>query len=286
VGSGLLPIPATPLETEIDTTNTGFEPGSPTDAVLQASYIGVLSRNWRRGGYPDDVSVIFSDTVQDTGQAIAPYLPRPAKFIVVAHTDTGDTRLDFRFRDSNGDGTLSAVGPTERIEILTQAPVRADSQLTWRVEIPGTVPARPPAAGDVFTLRLLTPFGDDDVFTFATRAQHVDAAAAAADADANAPYAVPNPYVASASFEPARFAISGRGERRMEFRQIPQYATVRIYTVRGELVQTLQQAGSLEGFVAWDLRTKDNLDVAPGLYIFQVEASGRDPYIGKFAVIK
>jgi hypothetical protein len=38
--------------------------------------------------------------------------------------------------------------------------------------------------------------------------------------------------------------------------------------------------------VAWDLRTKDNLDVAPGLYIFHVEASGVGDYTGKFAVIK
>jgi hypothetical protein len=29
-----------------------------------------------------------------------------------------------------------------------------------------------------------------------------------------------------------------------------------------------------------------NLDVAPGLYVYQVEAPGVDPFIGKFAVIK
>ena len=43
---------------------------------------------------------------------------------------------------------------------------------------------------------------------------------------------------------------------------------------------------STNGFVPWDLRTKDNLDVAPGLYIFHVEAAGLDPSIGKFAIIK
>jgi hypothetical protein len=56
--------------------------------------------------------------------------------------------------------------------------------------------------------------------------------------------------------------------------------------VRGDLVRTLSQDGSLDGYVAWDLRTKDNLDVAPGLYIYNVEAPGVGDYTGKLAVIK
>ena len=39
-------------------------------------------------------------------------------------------------------------------------------------------------------------------------------------------------------------------------------------------------------FVAWDLRSSDNLDVAPGLYLFEVEAPSAKSAIGKFAVIK
>ncbi|MCI0690410.1 T9SS C-terminal target domain-containing protein, partial [candidate division KSB1 bacterium] len=97
---------------------------------------------------------------------------------------------------------------------------------------------------------------------------------------------VPNPYVGSASFEAERFAVSGRGERRMEFRALPANATIRIFTVRGELVQTLRHDGSNDGFVAWDLRTKDNLDIAPGLYIFHVDGNGAGTHIGKFAIIK
>jgi hypothetical protein len=61
---------------------------------------------------------------------------------------------------------------------------------------------------------------------------------------------------------------------------------VRIYTIRGTLVQALRQDGSMTGMVPWDLRTKDNLDVAPGLYIFHVDAPGLGTYVGKFAVIK
>src|SRR4029453_9174114 len=134
-------------------------------------------------------------------------------------------------------------------------------------------------------LRLDKPLGDGDVFTFTTRGQRVDAAAAAQGFETR-PYVVPNPYVGAASFEPAPFNVSGRGERRIEFRGLPSTCTIRIYTVRGDLVQTLRQENSTEGFLPWNLRTKDNLETAPGLYIFHVDAPGLGTHVGKFAVIK
>ena len=72
----------------------------------------------------------------------------------------------------------------------------------------------------------------------------------------------------------------------MEFRGLPSKATVRIFTVVGELVQTLNHDGSTDGYVTWNLRTKDNLDVAPGLYVYRVEAEGYSSQMGKFAIIK
>ena len=97
---------------------------------------------------------------------------------------------------------------------------------------------------------------------------------------------VPNPYVGAASFEPAPYGVQGRGDRRIEFRNLPQSCTIRIFTVRGDLVQTIRQDGSTGGFAAWDLRTKDNLDVAPGLYIYHVDAGTVGTFLGKFAIIK
>jgi hypothetical protein len=72
----------------------------------------------------------------------------------------------------------------------------------------------------------------------------------------------------------------------MEFRALPRNCTIRIYTVRGELVRTLTHDGSTDGYVYWDLRTKDNLDVAPGLYVFHVDGGSFGSHIGKFAIIK
>jgi hypothetical protein len=156
---------------------------------------------------------------------------------------------------------------------------------TWRfrLETPVVVPTAPPRAGDAFGLTLTRPFAADDVFVFTVRGESLDPAAAA---DEFAPYVVPNPYVGAASFEPDRYAVSGRGERRIEFRGLPSRCTIKIFNVNGELVQTLQHDGSNVGFVSWDLRTKDNLDLAPGLYIFHVDGGPAGKRIGKFAVIK
>ena len=289
VAVGLLPIVAGDSLVRVDQAASAFEPGSPTNLDLRVSYQPVIDSNRRRPGYPYDFQVRFADTFVDTGLALFPAPARPAKFEVFALEPTGERKLDFVLREQTGqiDGTLGT--PTERIDVVTYLPESPDTaRITWRLEIDttgvGAGPIRPPRAGDVFTARITLPVTPEDVFVFSTSGEQQDASAAAAVP--NAPYVVPNPYVGAASFEPQRFATSGRGERRLEFRAVPRNATIRIYTVRGDLVQTLRQDGSLDGFVAWDLRSKDNLSVAPGLYVFHVEAPGVDAAIGKFAVIK
>ena len=106
------------------------------------------------------------------------------------------------------------------------------------------------------------------------------------DEDMNKIKVVPNPYVAAAGWEPRNPFGTGRGPREIHFTHLPVRCTIRIYTVRGELVQTLYHDGSTLGYVAWDLRTKDNLDVAPGLYIFHVDGNDLGSKIGKVAILK
>ncbi|HKQ56563.1 MAG TPA: hypothetical protein VJY35_01730 [Candidatus Eisenbacteria bacterium] len=294
VGCGLLPLVTTIPDVRVDTTRTGFAPGGQTNVRLLPSYSPVQPADRRRPGYPDDISIVFEDAIVDTGLSPNLQTPaRPARFRVFAHTATGDIQLDFVFRDSssagapgNLDGTLS--GPGERIDILCPIPnATVGAQITWIVRYNGTTsaPIVAPRSGDVYHLRLETPIAEGDVFTFTTRGQRIAASAGQAGFE-TLPYVVPNPYIEAASFEPARFNLTGRGERRIEFRGLPSSCTVRIYTVRGDLVQTLRHEASFEGFVAWDLRTRDNLEVAPGLYIFHVDAPGIGTHVGKFAIIK
>src|SRR5690606_13401145 len=53
VGFGVQPVIRTPLTVEVDTLQSGFQEGSPTNAVLEAHYATALPINLRRPGYPE-----------------------------------------------------------------------------------------------------------------------------------------------------------------------------------------------------------------------------------------
>ena len=291
-GAGLLPVISTPDTVEVDTVTTGFGKSAHTNQVFSVVYSpsAKMGVNARRTGYPDDISIIFASTFIDTSATDDPvFFPgTPTMFKVIAHTAAGDKKLRFFLVDLDGNGTLNYVnGKQEYIDILTGPDSLPVSQgFTWRVTAldPKATPIIP-AAGDTFQLKPIRPYGPSDVFTFTTTGEMVQDAKAKDDFK-KGPYVVPNPYVGAASFEPAPYNESGRGERRIEFRGLPQTCTVRIYTVRGDLVQTLRLEGSTDGYVAWNLRTKENLDVAPGLYIYHVDGGSVGTFIGKFAIIK
>ena len=67
--------------------------------------------------------------------------------------------------------------------------------------------------------------------------------------------------VATSVFEPRNpVSRSERGERRLYFANVPKTCTIRIYTLAGELVETLYHDSTLDnGKVFWDMRTRDNM---------------------------
>jgi hypothetical protein len=283
-GSGLLPVIVSPAVTTVDTTGTGFREGFTTDAVIVVTYQSVVPGdvNRLRPGYPDDLILEFSDTVQDTSLATPFEDAVPVKFTVRSRSAGGDVPMDFFFRDEGvQDGTLRDAD--DEINVVTYLPEAPTvPHTTWRFKLAAGAlePETPPGEGDIFDLVLNRPLGADDVFVFRTRGEGFD------PGGSFEPYVVPNPYVGAASFEPERYAISGRGERRIEFRGLPHACVVRIFTVTGELVQTLRHEGDLDGYVTWNLRTRDNLDVAPGLYLYHVDGGESGTKTGKFAIIK
>lgn len=144
-----------------------------------------------------------------------------------------------------------------------------------------------PELGDRFVVRTRKPFSERDAFRVETYASGIN------DEDARAQLdrvrVVPNPYVAGASWErdlPPTIT-SGRGERRIDFIHLPAGAKVQIFNVRGELVRTLYHDGGMDdGTVRWDLRTRENLEVAYGIYLYHVEVEGLGSTTGKLAIIK
>ena len=292
-GSGILPVISTPMVTEIDSQNTKFISLSGTNIPLKIRYSPVLPVGLRRPGYPENIDIIFSDGIVDTSVADPNnFIPsKPVKFTVIAKTSTGDQKLKFTYYDKNnsGSGTLDANG--DYITILTapnQTPLQ--NKATWRVEVDtaglngATIVS--PTLNDKYELRLSVPYSQNDKFTFVTKGQYIDPNLAKKQFETE-PYVVPNPYVGAASFEPQRFAVSGRGERKVEFRNLPANCSIRIYTLTGELVQTLKHDGNInEGIVTWDLRNSSSLEIAPGLYIYLVDGPDVGTFVGKFAIIK
>ena len=143
-----------------------------------------------------------------------------------------------------------------------------------------------PASGSKF---VITPgkknFTTRDEFTFKVKsAEHSETRA---KEELNRIAVVPDPYIASASWEKPLYFTSGRGERRVDFIHLPPKCTIRIFTLDGKLVRTLDHDDVIEdGHHSWDLTSKDGLDVAAGIYIFHVDAGNLGEKMGRFALIK
>lgn len=99
---------------------------------------------------------------------------------------------------------------------------------------------------------------------------------------------VPNPYVVVNDIEPTnKLPGQNRGERRIYFENLPSECTIRIYTLAGELVQTIYHSSSLEnGREFWNLLNRDGFSVAYGIYFAHIDAPGIGEKLLKFAIIK
>ena len=96
---------------------------------------------------------------------------------------------------------------------------------------------------------------------------------------------VPNPYIVNSRFNETQF------ERRLRFSRLPQECTINIFTITGERVNTIEHSDPYDGNAWWNIRTINNQEVAPGLYIYTVEVGqeGQSDYvkhIGKFAIVR
>ena len=141
-----------------------------------------------------------------------------------------------------------------------------------------------PPNGSVVRISQRLPFATGDYFEFTLRPSYTDVELARSQLDEVA--VVPNPYMTAAEWEPA-VAITGRGPRQIQFINLPEVCTIRIFTIRGELVRTIEHVGEGgHGAEWWDLKTENEQDVAYGMYLFHVEAPNIGETTGKFAIVK
>jgi hypothetical protein len=149
-----------------------------------------------------------------------------------------------------------------------------------------------PHAGDVYIISVQRPFSKTDTARFTVNAHEVTDSKLIASSMDNI-RVVPNPYVLWNTMEPSPFS-----ERRLMFTHLPEKCTIKIFTVSGILVRTLNVpedglvsyngvASTSDGIVHWDLRNRAGRDIAAGLYLYHVKdlLTGKEK-LGKFAVIK
>ncbi len=76
---------------------------------------------------------------------------------------------------------------------------------------------------------------------------------------------VPNPYRGGEVWDPAN-------SNEVHFINLPPTATIKIYTVAGDLVREIHHSDTIHDFERWDLRSGSNQQVASGIYIYRIEA--------------
>jgi hypothetical protein len=133
---------------------------------------------------------------------------------------------------------------------------------TWLIRLPNLVATapRPPVPGQALRA---TISGGSNVL---------------AEADLSAILVVPNPFIA------VNEITRGRGLQRILFTNLPPQATIRIYTISGNLVRVLEH-GDGSGTEPWDVRTRFDLLVASGNYYYHVTTPDGRTHLGRFAVI-
>lgn len=93
---------------------------------------------------------------------------------------------------------------------------------------------------------------------------------------------VPNPYSVSGR---THGPISNlKAYERIIFTNLPDPATIRIYTSAGNHVATIEHKGSRQ--YEWSGRNADNQYIVSDVYIYVVQAPGLGVKVGKFIVVK
>jgi hypothetical protein len=97
---------------------------------------------------------------------------------------------------------------------------------------------------------------------------------------------VPNPYIVRSNFKESEFL------RRIRFTNLPNVCKIKIFTLSGEFVNELDHNSDTEGNEWWDLRSINNQEVSPGLYLYYIEQLNPATHkkiadqVGKFAIVR
>jgi len=97
-------------------------------------------------------------------------------------------------------------------------------------------------------------------------------------------YVAPNPYKAYAPWNREIMDPTIPRENRIGFFNLPKKCTIKIFTLAGDLVDTIEKDDE-SGEAYWDSISRSVIEVVSGVYLYVVE-SDKGKKVGKFAIIK
>lgn len=256
-------------------SSTGWIVGSSNLSINVAPDVSAPARNI---SWPSDYQIKF----YESQQATTPFFNIPVNFLVFNMTTNDTVQAEIFDNDASKDLSLG-----DDIVIIEYEGTQY--RLTWRITYrqPAGIGYQPqyPQPGDIYQISTSKQFSSNDYFSFNTKSSSVDIEKAKTALDKVS--VVPNPYVATASWEKRNLNQTGRGERRIDFINLPSTCTIRIYTVAGQLVKTLYKDTSpTDGTISWNLVSDDGMDISYGLYLYHIDAPEVGTHIGRFAIIK
>ncbi len=260
--------------------------------------IDVAASSWTKGNSPLALIDLTESQFQRVGRdyeirvmemnADTSLNNRRSNFQIWDVTDADNTfQLDFFYIDQSTPGILDH---NDEITISKRkTPPPPSSLYKTRFSFPANVDSSariPPQPGDVFKIVTRKTFDRHDAIEFTVVGNDFNNTKAANELDNI--YVVPDPYIAVNPLERKVYnEAEGRGDRRIDFVNLPRECSITIFTVSGRLVQRIQHSATeANRRASWDLRTKDGLEIAHGMYFYVVEAPGVGKKTGKFAVIK
>lgn len=277
----------------IDSTNSGWVVVNNTNLTTRIFRPTALPGSpWRMA--PVDMQIVWNSTERDAngkwlypGDTLLNNFGRKVvvcPFRIVPQTPVSSYRVLV-----NNALADSLWKPGREIVFITppdyapQSPIPVMYSLMFSAPSDTSIPVIYPDDGNIYEALTTKPFAPGDQFVFRTTAAAYNAADAKSALDNI--FVVPNPYVAYSEMEQPGPLATRRGEQRLQFRNLPPQCTVRIYTLVGELVQTIIKDDT-RNFAEWDLLSYEGQRIAYGVYIYHVDVPGVGEKIGRFAVIK
>jgi len=260
-------------------------------------------KGFRSGtAYPRQYKIVFYDEIVDTSDEIFltvdktgtkyPLDAQPVNF--KAYDLMSGEQVHFGISDQTVDETVMTPGFfSAKDNIIFYEKLPNDSLLiTYSLlnnEVEDTTfiknYGRKLGKGDTVYLYTENPFNSNVKYVYKIKGQKIDQDKS--KQSISKIKVVPNPYVVTALWEPHNPYGNGRGPRRVDFIHLPQRCTIRIYAIDGTLVRKIDHDSDMrDGSEPWDLMTKDNMEVAYGVYVYHIESPGIGETVGKIFIIK